>query len=1833
MVNLATGELVYNMPLLEVPGPAGGYPMSLSYHAGIKPGQEASWVGLGFTLNPGAINRTVNGFADDNYNTRREMHDYWDGGETTVKSKTLGLSVPAAGVGIYYTFDRTQDTFKGFSSSHYGGLSYNFNVANVAASIASAAYPVSAADQANIPPGPQLTMIRDAFSGGSLPSAASMDVSIGASGVKTSMTVAGLPVGGGSNSAGGMSQFVNSSTNTALYIPFAKFAGSLTLRDFYCRYWSDQSDALYSYGSLYPEGSVAHSDRYMYEGVEQPANGDSRFGEFRSFTGDIYDLPATPNVTLTPSREVTVWDQADPTRQAAGTLPATDQYVVTGQGIGGVIEPQSFENATLHGQNSYFKVPVPALPGPLIDYKIIDYKSLHNPTPGKRLDFRFKNDFSNSMQMDMGSFSSGTGSADISLTVGSAHADNTGYDETPTRQKLAGSRDIQWFTTAELRNGAAQAKGFIDCYLTKIERRNTMDIYNDYLQPEACLAVPESNTRSNGRGLFKDGSYPVKPADSYKATDRYPSLKPYTIHLDEKIGGFMITNESGVTYHYGLPVYSYNEYTRIRRKKPLKGAATINEIKNNEPYAYTWLLTAITGPDFVDRGGANGNPNGVLDDQDFGYWVKFEYGRWANAYQWRTPHTGYMSDFESEFESFSHGIKELYYLDAIETKSHKAFFVKSKRNDGRGVTSRLEGGSNPRKYNMRYKFNGTKTDPQTSDGSEVNDFRERGSLTFSVSPVSTLKLDAIYLYDKKDLESIPIRKDGGDKYDNAPSYDPHVYHYAGQSYKYDNAKKPGLDLSVSISTQDYIPVTYHNGDLVLDDEDISLLESQHSEFKAKALKVIEFKTDYSLSTHVANNIAYVSDMSSPYMCSDGNTCSSEGFDFEWPSNVPQGCTSWASCCNVNDQQAFYSIDPYAKFYQASTGTCQELGYDIAGRDAIKFERTGRLTLKELHVLGLGGENLLPATTFAYANNPQSDAGKYDDWGYHKSDYVSGTGMRRITALSAADVDAWSLSEITLPTGGKVSVEYEANTFRKSVYNNDEILSIENIERISTDRIKVTFKEKGINLADFFSVNQNINLNVLIMSNTTSYEDGAFSDFYKSSGISDRVSEVNQDNIVVQGGTLNQFLAPNRIMLIPGTNLLQAVTPHFVAGCVVVDEDESTPKYAGGVRVSAVHSDEFDGHRRTTRYGYAGISSASSGVTSYKPFQAVSINFPEGNEFFDYLTSRFDWQPEKVAAMSDRAKFQNRLNALYFPVLLFSREAPAPGAIYEYVTVTNEYDGMAADNYTRHQFRVFQDDMITREGTGVYAYTITNDAVNVGNLLAVERFAKDGKLLEETRYGYLYDEVNEPFEEVMRNRRQGTVEQVFNKYMVVKDWDFESIEDGAHELSNTQQYAITRHIDRSNAVSKVTHRNYKLDIGSATENHDFDYYSGQPIKTVTRDGAGNRIMTVIKPAYTVGEYSGMTATQLAAGTVGMGLKLKNSGNKNMLTQLAGSTSYKVDANNNYLGVLSATAQTWTDQIDAINTTLSRQKQPGVWRKQAGYVFVGDPSVAHQQGNYPVANFTAFTSWTANIIPTVWQLGDSTSLFDVYSHELESKDMNGDYQAIRFTSDLQRPTAMVANARYDEFVYTGFEAPTVATDGGVSYDQSALDASRAHSGKASLAIAAAGNGPLTELKIFNAGKDARGVDRGAIVSFWVYAKNTPSLELWHLLPGSIDKHPITIDVWRRAGDWYLCEFTMARTVIPALNNTTLKLQLANVGQTTAYIDDFRIHPADASMVSYVYDNRGMVSHILDDNNLYMHYEYDAMGRLTSTWRESFRHGKDRAAVKLQEVDYHYKGHTDK
>ncbi|WP_431212119.1 hypothetical protein ACQ86N_41235 [Puia sp. P3] len=70
MVDLFSGDFSYNIPLLDV----GGYPVNISYHSGRSMDEDASWVGLGWNINPGSITRDMRGLPDD-----------FNGGDDTLK--------------------------------------------------------------------------------------------------------------------------------------------------------------------------------------------------------------------------------------------------------------------------------------------------------------------------------------------------------------------------------------------------------------------------------------------------------------------------------------------------------------------------------------------------------------------------------------------------------------------------------------------------------------------------------------------------------------------------------------------------------------------------------------------------------------------------------------------------------------------------------------------------------------------------------------------------------------------------------------------------------------------------------------------------------------------------------------------------------------------------------------------------------------------------------------------------------------------------------------------------------------------------------------------------------------------------------------------------------------------------------------------------------------------------------------------------------------------------------------------------------------------------------------------------------------------------------------------------------------------------------------------------------------------------------------------------------------------------------------------------------------------------------------------------------------------
>ncbi len=120
MVDMFSGSFVYNIPLLDVEG----YPVNISYHGGATMEQEASWVGLGWNINPGVINRTVRGLPDDfNGNTiTKELHIK---DEKTLRVG-LGAGLEASGWGDPYP-GLSANVGANLNISNYRGVSCDFS--------------------------------------------------------------------------------------------------------------------------------------------------------------------------------------------------------------------------------------------------------------------------------------------------------------------------------------------------------------------------------------------------------------------------------------------------------------------------------------------------------------------------------------------------------------------------------------------------------------------------------------------------------------------------------------------------------------------------------------------------------------------------------------------------------------------------------------------------------------------------------------------------------------------------------------------------------------------------------------------------------------------------------------------------------------------------------------------------------------------------------------------------------------------------------------------------------------------------------------------------------------------------------------------------------------------------------------------------------------------------------------------------------------------------------------------------------------------------------------------------------------------------------------------------------------------------------------------------------------------------------------------------------------------------------------------------------------------------------------------------------------------------
>ena len=137
MVDKFTGDFKYSIPLCDVEG----YPISLNYNSNVGMNSDASWVGLGWELSVGAINREMRGIPDE-FNGEQSIERIYNQkkDETTNGYKVgpiIGLRIlPVEGVPVSFGAGLTgtllaggyKNTYTGKSSTLDLGVQSNFSI-------------------------------------------------------------------------------------------------------------------------------------------------------------------------------------------------------------------------------------------------------------------------------------------------------------------------------------------------------------------------------------------------------------------------------------------------------------------------------------------------------------------------------------------------------------------------------------------------------------------------------------------------------------------------------------------------------------------------------------------------------------------------------------------------------------------------------------------------------------------------------------------------------------------------------------------------------------------------------------------------------------------------------------------------------------------------------------------------------------------------------------------------------------------------------------------------------------------------------------------------------------------------------------------------------------------------------------------------------------------------------------------------------------------------------------------------------------------------------------------------------------------------------------------------------------------------------------------------------------------------------------------------------------------------------------------------------------------------------------------------------------------------
>ena len=664
MVDPFTGDFNYNLPLFDLEG----YPVNMSYQSGVTMDQEASWVGLGWNLNPGVVNRNVRGLPDD-FNGEKVEKEYNMKPNITVGvSGAYGAEIAGyEGLSLKYGIGASYNNYSGIGFEQTAALSfsaankgYGPNTKNLSLGL------TSSQNGLTISPSYSLSNKGEDFNRFS--ASASFNSRTGLQSIGFKINPLNISSAGQTVNFGVKTHTPNISMSMVTTSVNASFKDGVTFYTAegtanYSGYLTNQrllkkNEAIPAYGYMYSENSEQDSAVLL----------DFNREKDQSFSENTPTLPVT-NFTY-------------------------DIFSVAGQGVGGTFRPSRsdigyvYDNFGVNKSNS-FSLGLEISKGNSIKWGGDFGLNLVSGHSGAWTD---RNYAANILQFKKGG--NDLYEPYYFKKVGELTAEtepqrfNDLGGNSPVRLKLESGGGLDHITTGSFVNGDEQESLIKSNVRTKRQRRN--DVITVLTKSQADrfgLSYQSPNPSAQNHhiatvtSLRPDGSlyvYGIAAYNKHKEEVSFSVGSKLTPPVDCVNGLVNFTNaQASIENESGLDRY-YNKVV-------------------TPPYAHSYLLTAVLSADYVDIDNIRGPSDG-----DLGQYKKFNYKKHSANYKWRVPvegnkanyNEGLRSDHLDDKADFVYGEKELWYIETIESKNQIAVFHTSKRKDGYGVLNRYGGLNN-----------------------------------------------------------------------------------------------------------------------------------------------------------------------------------------------------------------------------------------------------------------------------------------------------------------------------------------------------------------------------------------------------------------------------------------------------------------------------------------------------------------------------------------------------------------------------------------------------------------------------------------------------------------------------------------------------------------------------------------------------------------------------------------------------------------------------------------------------------------------------------------------------------------------------------------------------------------------------------------------------------------------------------------------------------------------------------------------------------------------------------------------------------------------------------